>query len=90
MHVTSDQFSDKFESGWKKNQKVFYVFFPNYVMHVTNGQFLDKFNNGWKNIQNGRFIAIYGEASRNQQGPVNHMRYWPWGANEKYQVSRFI
>ena len=73
MHVTNDQFSDKFNNGRKKihpftsiiwpcgrdNLKSFSRILVKFVMHVTNKYFLDKFNNGWEKIQNGWFFAIF-------------------------------
>ena len=55
MHATNDQFSDKFNNGWKKskwliyygdNMKSFSFILLKFVMRVTDKQFSDKFDNG--------------------------------------------
>ena len=62
IHVTNDQFSDKFNNGWKKIKMadllcesiiwpcgldIFSYILLKFGMHATNKQFSDKFDNGW-------------------------------------------
>ena len=86
MHVTNDQFSDKFNNT-EKNQNGRFIYWPfgrdnfksfllilfKFVMLVTNKQFSNKLKNGWKKVQNGRCSAI-----------------WPWGRDNMKKCSCIV